>query len=549
MSLQEQHDTCDERVRAIDGVLAMAPIFANPALLIGEVETLRAHATTWTGTLLSRPDGSPDAVETSADALDDIATELDATAAEMQSRAVEVEAAMDAATGRAEAMRIRAFIGLADLEARGLRILTAGLRSYAAELDSAQSAIDRASSDAWSARGRAISFEGPSSADADWTDEECAAALRRIAAIYRSARTSLVSGRSALAGLIEAERQLGYVLGDAQGYARLSALPASTSTTALDAVLALADGVGDPDRAIISADEWAAYAAARDDLSAEERTRLDDALADARSPEERQVIISALASGAGLALTLALATTLKGMTQTQVREVAGIGLQDVTAADAARGAQLRAGGIDVIQQTGTTCGSASLLMLAAQRDPFLALLLAQGVFVDGHVPAYVADIPLIDRIPDAGLTTAERLEYLQTQIRIQTNKFTFWPGSALGSAPWGYGDEVSRILDDDVDMPFSLTGGYGDARTLVDDAIAAVDSGTPVPFLVGPDGVNVPRHYVLLVGHENGDLQFYEPGSGEVRSVPIADAVNGDGEWVGAFGGWTTIYGAAVPAT
>jgi hypothetical protein len=56
----------------------------------------------------------------------------------------------------------------------------------------------------------------------------------------------------------------------------------------------------------------------------------------------------------------------------------------------------------------------------------------------------------------------------------------------------------------------------------------------------------VPRHYVLLVGHANGELQFYEPGSGEVRSVGVEDAVAGHGP-IGAYGGWDAIYGAAVP--
>lgn len=550
MSLQEKHDTCDDRIRTIENVLSLMTPFPSAADVLSASGSLTDLAVTWTGGHLSRPTGSPEQVDTSADELDDIADELDVAATELETRAVEVETAMDADAGRASAVRIRAFIGLAGLEAGGLRIMSAGLRDYADALESAQTSLSGASSDAWDARSRAFSFVPPPSYDADWTDAECATAMTKIRSIYRSAKTALTSGRSALAALIEAERQLGYVLGDAQGYARLSSLPASSSTTAIDAVLALADGVGDPDRAVVSADEWAAYVAARDDLTDAERTELDAALADARSPEERQIIISALATGAGLAMTLLLANRLKTLTQSQVRAVAGLGLQDVTAGDAANGALLStAGGTPLIQQTNTTCGSTSLLMLAAQRDPFLALLLSQGEFIGDYIPEYVSDVPMVDRLPDADLTTAERLEYLQTQIRIQTNKFTFWPGSAVGSAPWGYGDEVSRILGGtDVDMEYSLVGTHGDPQDLVDRAIAAVDGGTPVPFLVGPEGTDVPRHYVLLVGHENGQLQFYEPGSGEVRTVSVADAVAGDEDWVGAFGGWTSIYGAAVPA-
>lgn len=56
----------------------------------------------------------------------------------------------------------------------------------------------------------------------------------------------------------------------------------------------------------------------------------------------------------------------------------------------------------------------------------------------------------------------------------------------------------------------------------------------------------MPRHYVLLVGQEGDQLQFYEPSSGEIRSVSVEEALSGDTSQP-AFGGWSSIYGAYTP--
>lgn len=548
MTLQQQHDTCDERIRTIDDMRWLLPTSPRAADVLSASGSLSDLASTWTGSHIARPSGSPDAVEQSAERLESLRDDLDAVALELETRATEVEAAMDADAGRASAVRLRAMGDLATLEASGLRVLAAGVRDYAESLADARDDVGRAAGDVWAARHAASSVDVPESYDADWTDAECQAGIAAIDGVYADAAEALGSVRDALANQIEAEALLGYAVSDANGYARLAALPTSPSTTSLDAVLALVDGIGDPDRAVVSDAEWAAYVAARDELSDAERARLDAALEDAGSATARQIIVSALATDAGLDATLALADRLETMTDSEVAAVAGIGLPDAGGGVAGDGVDvLLPDGTRVAQQTDTTCGSASLLMLAAQRDPFLALLLSQGEVIGDHIPAYLEGIPLIDAIADADLTSEERLEYLETQVRIQTNQFTFWPGSAVGSAPWGYGDEVADVLGTEVDFDYSVLGPHGDAQALVDGAIAAVDDGTPVPFLVGPEGTDVPRHYVLLVGHSAGELQFYEPGSGQLHTIAIDDAVAGDGGWTAAFGGWSSIYGAAIP--
>ncbi|WP_022888996.1 hypothetical protein [Agromyces italicus] len=509
--------------------------------------SLQTMAGMWTGEHLQRPGGSPSSVQQSADAYERIAAALDARARSLDARATEVEQALDADAGRAAAEQVRAFRDLVVLEQRGAAFIAAALDDYASALDDGQGRFDRRSAEVRSARDDAFAVDAPVDFAAEWSDAECRAAISAIRDVYVDAQSALAGSGSALEAVVEAEQRLGYAFSDAAGYARMTGLPATSSTSLVDAALALARGVGDPDRAVLSDAEWAAYVAERDRLSPADRRRLDDALDGSKSPEERQIIMSALASGAGLALTLALARRLRTMSPQQVKAIAGLGMTDVSAADARDWTELTMpDGTVITQKTDTTCGSSSLLMLAAQRDPFLALFLAEGALVDGHIPEYLSDVTLIDRMPEAGLTTTERLKYLQEEIRRQTNQFSFWPGSVVGSAPWGYGDEVARITGDDVDMSYSMLGPNGDAQDLVDRAISAVDSGTPVPFLVGDDS-GVPRHYVLLVGHEGDELQFYEPWNGEVRSVAIDDAVDGD-ESLGAFGGWSSIYGAAVPA-
>ncbi len=56
------------------------------------------------------------------------------------------------------------------------------------------------------------------------------------------------------------------------------------------------------------------------------------------------------------------------------------------------------------------------------------------------------------------------------------------------------------------------------------NAVSAVDAGYPVPVLIG-DGI--PRHYVLLIGHDNGMLTFYNP-SGSFEQISEADFLNGN---------------------
>jgi hypothetical protein len=57
-------------------------------------------------------------------------------------------------------------------------------------------------------------------------------------------------------------------------------------------------------------------------------------------------------------------------------------------------------------------------------------------------------------------------------------------------------------------------------RDSLDDVLAAVRSGRPVPMLVGRA---IPRHWVLIVDVDRDALGCYEPSSGDVRRVTAAD--------------------------
>jgi len=152
----------------------------------------------------------------------------------------------------------------------------------------------------------------------------------------------------------------------------------------------------------------------------------------------------------------------------------------------------------------TTCGSTTIMMVRALNDPIYALSLTTD-----------ADGRALDRD-----SFHERIKAEEQRIHDSTNRL--WP-QRLGTTPWGLTGELNsygtqydwRAVDDTV---------AGSVGTALETAVGAVDAGHTVPVLIG-DGV--PRHYVLLIGHEGGDLVFYNP-SGEVTRVSEADFRNGN---------------------
>ena len=140
----------------------------------------------------------------------------------------------------------------------------------------------------------------------------------------------------------------------------------------------------------------------------------------------------------------------------------------------------------------TACGSTTIMVARAMNDPIYAL----------------------------SLGGEERIRAEEQRIHDSTNRL--WP-QRLGTTPWGLAGELNRhgtqyawrAVDD------TIAGSVG---TALEAAVGAVDAGHTVPVLIG-DGY--PKHYVLLIGHEGGELVFYNP-SGEVTRVSEADFRDGN---------------------
>lgn len=199
----------------------------------------------------------------------------------------------------------------------------------------------------------------------------------------------------------------------------------------------------------------------------------------------------------------------------------------------------------------TTCGAASMTVMAMITDPFVALWVATGQTIGDYMPPEVLRVE-VDRLP--AHTVTERWNALQRATHRATTVGAVgplpWP-RALGTPPWRV-DNVARcaglklrglVIDD---------GVPGDLAAALAHASAALRDGIPVPAYVGGDvsmGLEaaVPRHVVLLVGREGETLRVYEPGSGAVHSVPIVDLSPPHGRLPG-LGHWTRLVWLVLPS-
>ncbi|GAA2615778.1 hypothetical protein GCM10010399_53430 [Dactylosporangium fulvum] len=98
------------------------------------------------------------------------------------------------------------------------------------------------------------------------------------------------------------------------------------------------------------------------------------------------------------------------------------------------------------------------------------------------------------------------------QHRIHRAANRIWPRK-LGTTPWGVAAVISSHAE-----ALGTRYGWKLFRQDLGDVVAAVESGWPVPLLVGRI---VPRHWVLIVGHADGVFQCFNPSSGRIADVPI----------------------------
>lgn len=201
------------------------------------------------------------------------------------------------------------------------------------------------------------------------------------------------------------------------------------------------------------------------------------------------------------------------------------------------------------QTDATTCGAASLALLAAAGDPLLAAWLATGRLVGGYRPVE------LERASDAALDAlaarpaADRFGALQRVVhrRSTARGLGPWPWPrALGTPPWGAAREARYpgvryrhgVLDDA--DPRLLAAALGRVA-------AWVRAGVPVPLYAGGDSTAgwataVPRHVVLAVGVIPGGLEVVEPSAG--RRLVLEDGSTGRRP---ALGGWSHLAWALLP--
>lgn len=105
-----------------------------------------------------------------------------------------------------------------------------------------------------------------------------------------------------------------------------------------------------------------------------------------------------------------------------------------------------------------------------------------------------------------------------------------WP-EALGTLPpdmAAYLNEQSAATGVEYDWRMVDDTNQRDVSADMRDAITAADAGNPVPMLVANQNPADGMHYVLIVGHEGGNVLIYEPTDGETISVPEQDFLNGN---------------------
>jgi hypothetical protein len=244
-------------------------------------------------------------------------------------------------------------------------------------------------------------------------------------------------------------------------------------------------------------------------VSGADRARMDAALA-AAGPEQRAYIGKAIAAGHSANEVVRFADVIRGKNPGWLRV-------HLDLIDPSGTGEVSYQGSAVRQIDDTTCGSTSILVARAMADPLYDLYLTTG---DSTDPAAATPAQFQARV------AAE-----EQHIHAATN--VVWPKS-LGTSPWGVSGELNRYIGATGTryatrlVVGTLGGGTNQALR---DAVKAVDSGQPVPVLIGD---LLPHHYVLMVGHRDSDLLFYDPSYAEVVVVSEQAFLGGDVSTLGS---------------
>jgi hypothetical protein len=265
--------------------------------------------------------------------------------------------------------------------------------------------------------------------------------------------------------------------------------------TPADAVL-LADqmvsvpGIGDDyDDGVLTAAQLRAAGWRRRGLAEVDRVAFADLLDRAGSDRERAWLHKGLVAGHPVGELAGFADTIRGR---------DTGWLDAHLSLIDRGGTGNQRRLDheVRQYEDTTCGTTCLIVARAECDPLYALSLTAEDF-----PARFA---------------AER-----ARVHDQTN--VLWPES-LGTSPRGMAHYLSAHTGVRYDWHLVDDTNQRRVSSTLREVVAAADLGTAAAVLVGGQ---VPRHYVLVVGHSGGDVLVFEPTSGGTVRVGERDFLAG----------------------
>ncbi|MGH3433135.1 MAG: hypothetical protein ACRDQB_09895 [Thermocrispum sp.] len=294
---------------------------------------------------------------------------------------------------------------------------------------------------------------------------------------------------------------------DLTGDARAAA--AVDGGLAPDDAVVLADkmvdtGLGDGfDDGILTPAQLERAAAKLDALSEGDRAKLQELLDAAGSDEQRAWILKGLAAGHGVAELRPFAEKIREMSPEELS-------QHLSLIDRGGGGDQERRGIDVRQYEDTTCGTTSLIVARAEADPLYALSLTEGDFEE----SFKAER---DRVHE--WTNTHRLP----------GDVPHWP-EGLGTLPpdmAAYMNQYSEATGVEYDYRLVDDTNQRDVSADLRDSLTAANRGDPVPMLVANQNPADGMHYVLITGHENGNVLIYEPTSGDTVSVPESDFLNG----------------------
>lgn len=493
----------------------------------------------------SPPPGDPDAIDAFADTYDAAALVVDDIETTLSTvSASSLPAALAGVTGASATHVLTAVKTLVSSEAEGLRTGGSAFHAYADGIRDARSAHEPGAGTIRDGHRTlsSISVDPWRMLNPLTTADEVAGVITALGSGVRQILDGVSVCHASYDSAWEAGEALRRAISDSEGYARLAGVDVPVGQTRIDVLVARVAFTGDgPDSAVLSEHEWAAYQQQWATLDDDERERILAAMQDAGDPQVSALLMSALATGAGAAAVLALAAAIANASDQDrpqlIEELSGLGVGGYGPATV--------NGETFDQYNNKTCGSTTLITLAAQSDPFLAYWLRTGELLDGHVPAYLSGIDP----SGGGATTEDRMTYLQQEVQDRANDL---PGvldypNIAGTAPGGAGRDAGLSgTDYRVDWTNLLGGDSGRGEALTAAAEAAND-GTPVPLLVGDNDNTIPQHYVLIIGFHDGEYEIYDPSTGETNQVTEDIMLNGSDEQVEGFAYWKQVYAVVNP--